>query len=602
MKKFSIKGIFRAIAMSLTALALLSNLVSCNNDDSNTLEISVEELNFSADGGNIVFNIETDADAWQITSIPEWLTLSASNGSGSIAMISAIVSSRSTTGRESTLTITAGNAEKQIVVRQAASEHLYSISLPTGSSVTFAKAGGTNSINVETDANELIININSDWLSYSTTAMGKNTIAINITATENPNADARTATISVTAEESETVTINITQKGDAYANFNTSPITNCDKGSMRTATQLADVMTIGINIGNTMECPSSETAWGNPKINETFIKGIAAAGFTCVRIPCAWYNGHINKATGAINETWLARVREVVEWCISNNLYTVLNIHWDGGWLEEHCSPTDDAETINALQKALWQQIATYMRDIDDHLLFAGCNEPNVENSSQMKILLQYEQTFIDAVRETGGNNAYRTLIVQGPSTDISKTQELMKTMPTDPAGNGYLMAECHYYDPYPLTLSEKGEAWANNGKPFYFWGSFEYEAPYNATYGKKSDVTAQMMKLKTQFVNKGIPVIMGEYGTSRHTNLNGDMQKYHDASVAEWSNYVTLKMREAGIIPFWWDTGSSCTSTFNMTLIQRANGNVKDANKIMLDAIMDAIAGNEVDYSYLVN
>ena len=98
-----------------------------------------------------------------------------------------------------------------------------------------------------------------------------------------------------------------------------------------------------------------------------------------------------------------------------------------------------------------------------------------------------------------------------------------------------------------------------------------------------------------------GIPIIVGEYGTSRHNNLDGTAQKYHNASVAQWSNYVTLKMRQAGLIPFWWDTGSSCSATFNMTLIQRADGAVNERNKIMLDAIMDAVAGNEVDYSYLV-
>ena len=109
-------------------------------------------------------------------------------------------------------------------------------------------------------------------------------------------------------------------------------------------------------------------------------------------------------------------------------MYAIVNIHWDGGWLENNCT-ADKQEANNKKQKALWTQIANKLNVYDEHLLFAGCNEPNVENTAQMAVLKSYEQTFIDAVRATGGNNAVRNLIVQGPSTDIGKTDNLFGDM-----------------------------------------------------------------------------------------------------------------------------------------------------------------------------
>ena len=464
----------------------------------------------------------------------------------------------------------------------------------------FKDEGGTATFDIKTNADSWQIdNQASDWVELSETSGTTKEATITATVSTQTTAS-RKGTLMVTAGGIQKE-ITVWQAASVYPNYNTSPAAACNKNSMRTALELSAVMKIGLNIGNTMECPGSETAWGNPVINKNFIKGIADAGFNCVRIPCAWDSHLIDAQTAQINPKWLEKVKNVVQMCIDNNLYTVLNIHWDGGWLEEHCNPTDNTREINAKQKAYWQQIATYMRDFDDHLLLAGCNEPNVDNNEKMNVLATYEQTFVDAVRSTGGNNAYRTLIVQGPSTSIDNTLRLMGNLPTDPAGDGYLMLEVHYYDPYVLTLSEKGELWANNGKPFYYWGDFNYEVPYNATYGLKDDAVSQTSTLKIKYINMGIPIIIGEYGTSRHNNLDGMAQKYHDASVAQWSNFVTLKMRQAGLIPFWWDTGSSCSATFNMTLIQRADGAVNERNKIMLDAIMDAVAGNEVDYSYLI-
>src|SRR5690606_14500704 len=150
----------------------------------------------------------------------------------------------------------------------------------------------------------------------------------------------------------------------------------------------------------------------------------------------------------------LERVKEVVDYCVDNNMYVVLNIHWDGGWLEEN--PTSSAQAaVNLKQKALWEQIAVYFRDYDEHLIFAGTNEVHADygtpTNEHITVQLSYNQTFVNAVRSTGGRNAYRNLAVQSYNTNIQQAVNYL-VMPQDVATKR-LMAEVHYYDPFDFTL-----------------------------------------------------------------------------------------------------------------------------------------------------
>jgi endoglucanase len=102
-----------------------------------------------------------------------------------------------------------------------------------------------------------------------------------------------------------------------------------------TATQTASEMTIGWNVGNSLEVPDGETAWGNPKVTRQLIDAVHDAGFNTLRIPCAW-NSHADQSTLEIDQAWLARVKEVVDYGYANGMYVILNSHWDNGWLEEN--------------------------------------------------------------------------------------------------------------------------------------------------------------------------------------------------------------------------------------------------------------------------
>lgn len=338
-----------------------------------------------------------------------------------------------------------------------------------------------------------------------------------------------------------------------------------------TATQIASKIKLGFNIGNTLEAAGcttpSETCWGNPKITKEFVKFVKDSGFTAIRLPASW-NQYSNQTTAEINSTWLSRVKEVVQYCVDNDIYVIVNIHWDGGWLEEHVT-ADKQVANNAKQKAFWEQIATQLRDFDEHVIFASANEPNVETAAQMSVLLSYHQTFVDTVRATGGKNAYRTLIVQGPSTDVEKTNKLMSQLPVDTATNR-MMAEVHYYTPWNYTGMTKDESWGNQ---FFYWGKGFHsttDTAHNPTWGEEDTVDSMFKLMKTQFVDKGIPVIIGEFGTGVRTTLTGDALKLHLDSRAYYFKYITKQAIANGLQPFFWDTGSMLDRKNNVVLDQQ--------------------------------
>jgi aryl-phospho-beta-D-glucosidase BglC (GH1 family) len=354
----------------------------------------------------------------------------------------------------------------------------------------------------------------------------------------------------------------------SYPSYNISPLAPDQTGMTSTATQIAANMTLGINIGNTLEAQYNENAWGNPNITQALIDSYKQKGFNAIRIPCNWNWSHVPDSTTAkIDPAWLARVQQVVQYCVNDGMYAILNIHYDGGWLENNCTTTAQA-AVNAKQKALWEQIATQMRGFDQHLIFASANEPNsATDTTGMRVLLSYHQTFINAVRSTGGHNSYRTLVIQGPKGgDMVYTNNLMNTMPTDPASNR-LMVEIHNYTPWNFCLMDADASWGN---AFYYWGAgyhTTFDVAHNPYWGEESTLSGYFQTMKTKFVDHGIPVIMGEFAVMDR-NLAGDSLNFNLASRAYWYNFCMHQASANGIHPFLWDTGS---------LINRSTYAVKD-------------------------
>ncbi|WP_281299147.1 cellulase family glycosylhydrolase [Flavobacterium limnophilum] len=460
-------------------------------------------------------------------------------------------------------------------------------------SIEFLSTGNSVSVTVTSTADTWTISSSdTSWIQLSKSSGNLGSSLVSITSLANTGTTVRSATITVSSNQAPSVQITVTQPPaavvppvtDLYPSYNTNPIAADATGMSSTAAQLSANIKLGWNIGNSLEAIGGETAWGNPKVAKALIDLVKANGFNAIRIPCSWNQNMANATTAQIKADWLARVKEVVKYCTDNNMYVIVNIHWDGGWLEDNCTEVQKAAN-NAKQKAFWEQIATNLRDFDEHLLFASANEPNVENATQMAVLNSYHQTFIDAVRSTGGKNSYRTLVVQGPSTDIDKTNKLMLTLPTDKVANR-MMVEIHYYTPWNFCGMEKDETW---GKMFYYWGANYHsttDTAHNATLGEEADLDKLFKSMKTQFVDKGIPVVLGEFGAIRRTTLTGNDLTLHLNSRAYYLKYVVKQAKANGLIPFYWDEGSIGDKGFG--IFKRSDNTVFDTQA--LTALQDGL------------
>jgi len=406
-------------------------------------------------------------------------------------------------------------------------------------------------INTNAETWNLTLSSDADWVQASKESGTTGSTVVIISVSSNIKTADRSTTIVLSAKNAPTIKITVTQTGALYPSYNTNPVSKDSTGMSKTAMEIAKNIKIGWNVVNTLEAIGGETAWGNPLITNDLISLVKQSGFNAVRLPCSW-NQYANQTTGQIQTSWLERVKTVIQYFMNNNLYVILNIHWDGGWLENNCT-TSMQKQVNAKQKAFWEQIATYMRDFDERLLFASANEPDAENSVQMDILLSYHQTFINAVRSTGGKNAYRILVVQGPKTDIETTNTLMTKLPTDSISNR-MMVEVHYYTPWNFCGMTQDETWGNQ---FYYWGKNYHsttDLAHNPTWGEEDAVKSNFSLMKKQFVDKGIPVVVGEFGAIRRSSLPGDTLKMHLASRAYYFKYVTRQANADGLLPFCWD------------------------------------------------
>ncbi|HWW73409.1 MAG TPA: cellulase family glycosylhydrolase [Duganella sp.] len=302
------------------------------------------------------------------------------------------------------------------------------------------------------------------------------------------------------------------------------------------------VPTRGFNLGNSLEA-----VWGYSIPSAAVYTSAAQAGFNAVRIPCAWATNS-DPNTGKIDPAYMAKVKQAVDSSIAAGMSVVINVHWDNGWFDSNIGDTVDP-ALDAKVRNVWTQIATAFAGYDNRLLFAAANEPDLKRPAQMKTLVAYYQTFVNAVRAGGGKNANRWLVLQGGGDTSWFT-----TLPTDPTP-GRLMVEFHNYTPTQFTLFHDDPSW---GRSFYYWGSayhYEGDPTRNATWGEEGTIDAEFQQLKEQFVDKGIPVLVGEFHASGKSNLTGTQLAYNSASTLYWNKFVAESAQAHGLYPFYWST-----------------------------------------------
>lgn len=560
MKTFLIK-IFVLFAISFFS-------ISCKENTEITPEITLakEEISFETTAGSTTLAIKTNL-AWSAGSSADWCTISPSSGEAGTKQLTIAVSANTTDGvRNATISIKAGELTKNIKITQT----LQKLKLDK-SSVNFDSNGGDFTVSIQ--ATESYTTTFPEWITLKSTAADKSSQIFTV-AYQGLTSNRTGKIIYTSGILKDSVTV-IQSGATLYIAPDASGMTN-------DAMTLASKMGLGWNLGNSLEACTSdilanETSWGNPKTTKTLINAVKAAGFNTVRIPCAW-SGYIeDQNTYRIKSEWLARVKEVVNYCIDNNMYVILNIHWDGGWLENN--PTYAKQTeVNKKQKALWEQIAIYFRNYDEHLLFAGTNEVHADygtpKAENLEVQSSFNKTFVDAVRSTGGRNSWRNLIVQSYNTNISLAIQYL-TLPQDIHANRQ-MAEVHFYDPWEFCIREDDSV--------FLWGK-NFTGSGTVNWGQETYVDQTFADLKSHFVEKGIPVIIGEYGAMLRLNLTGTNLQNHILARNYYLNYVTKKAVENSLVPVYWDNGG--TGNDGMGLFNRNDGSI--AHSDALEAIISA-------------
>ena len=595
MKKITI------LSFLIMAFAMIS-FSACSNEDtigggeglSKDFVVSRSDMAFTKNGGETDLYVKA-AQVPTVSSDAAWLAITPVAGSSSVTHHFLIKAESNTANddRSATITVAAGSDTKTITVSQNSTEGLL---ITSSKNVNVGAAGGQVSVTLKANASYSQV-ISNDWISEVTSRANMVEYTRNYSVAANIS-NARTATISYTmvVNDSTSITeaIAINQKAGAT-----------DADMSKTAMDVAALMYPGWNLGNTLEAGNSannwknagigsETAWQSAKTTQQLIDLVKASGFKSVRIPCAWVMGHITDAEACtIDADWLARVHEVVDYCIKNDLYVIINQHWDGGWIEhDGLTAATDVDATKAKLTKIWTQIANSFKTYDERLIFAGMNEPGVGGGDANALLgtaemanriAEYEQTFIEAVRATGGNNAKRVLVVQGPNTNIDNTVAHNYMDKIHDSATDRLMVEVHFYDPYQFTDLGEDKDW---GKYYLYWGKNNKggdadrtaDAKYNEDY-----VEAQMKKMKTNFFDKGYPVLIGEFGANQRTAIGKDA--VHDASVKDYYKAVVTSAINNGCVPVAWDTNAGLPS---MTIFNRASTTVSNAN--ILESIQEAV------------
>ena len=356
-----------------------------------------------------------------------------------------------------------------------------------------------------------------------------------------------------------------------------------NEGMTLSAQEWTRDVVMGWNLGNSLECPYTETEWGNPKTTKAMIHAVAEAGFNAIRIPVRWIN-HVNNTTDMIvNADWLARVKEVVDWCLEENMYVIINSHHEE-WYDRNPYYSKQEEN-NRMLAALWTCIATYFRDYDQRLIFAGTNETTVNwaapTAEQQAVQNSYNQTFVDAVRETGGKNYYRNLVVQtfacSPYHGLNGF-----TIPTDKV-EGRLSVEFHYYDPYEYC----------GNCTYYYWGEAYKDKGRILASSTEKTITNLFDRITNTWAKKGLGVVMGEYGVSNH--FTEDDKQTQQENMQYYLKCVVSEARQHGFAAFAWDNNAFNNGPENFGIFKRWQ-NMAVGNTYFLKGITEGAGAEYVE------
>ena len=510
---------FRNIIFTVTAMFLCLSCGKNKEADATPVKLSANpaELVFSAEGGSQPLTI-TSGIKPTVKAEDAWLSLS--EGTYANNNYSLNVTAKEHTGtseRTSYIRVIGDKQSMMVAVKQKVAE----VELTADkTSISFDRFGGETVVTV-TSSTQPTASTKADWCLVQTGTIGSDKkTAITVAAPANRKESAQSGTLIVTCGSKE---LSIPLSLEAYVKPETASATAL------TPELVFEAMAPGWNMGNHMDAISndvaSETAWGNVKATQATLDGVKAAGFKAVRI-CVTWQGHIGEAPAyRLDEKWLSRVEEIVGYAEKAGLVAIVNTHHDESyWLDINKASEKTRDQIFSV----WTQIAQRFKDKGEWLVLESFNEIQdggwgwseafmKDPQKQYDILNSWNQTFVDAVRATGGNNSTRWLGVPGYAASPQFTIAGL-TLPADYTGANRLIVAVHDYDPYNYTLNNPlVEQWGHTADP-----------AKRCSDQDEKNVVDVFDNIKAAYLDKDIPVYIGEFGCSRHKAEDLPFQMYY--------------------------------------------------------------------------
>ena len=353
-------------------------------------------------------------------------------------------------------------------------------------------------------------------------------------------------------------------------------------------------MGLGWNLGNSLDATGgsgldTETSWSNPKTTQALIDKVKSLGFNTVRVPVSW-GKHVSGDNYTIDSAWLARVKEVVDYCYKNDMYVILNIHHDtkssasasgAGYYPRSSAYSSSEKFVTSV----WSQAAEYFKDYDYHLIFETLNEPRLigtgyewwfnkwnipsEVKDAIDCINKLNQKAVDTIRNTGSNNRGRLIMCPGYDASIDGATVSGFKLPTDISGNKNRIAvSVHAYSPYNFAMN------VGSGSTSTYTSSI------------KNELQDLFSTLKSNFRDKGIPVVIGEFGSTDKNNT---------AERVKWATDYTALAKKNNIPCVLWDNNAFAVyNGSNIVLnseyhgyINRKDNTITSPAKDVIEALM---------------
>ena len=573
-----IRSVMKYLKITLALLAALTLTLACGEEpepEPIKLSASPAELNFAAEGGTIELAINSGIKP-TVSCSDSWISLHEVKYEFNKLLVVKVTATANTgtTVRSSSIRVIGDKQSLMIPVSQDIAQVKLTVNPTT---VAFDRYGGEATVTV-TSSEQPTVSTSTAWCGVQAGSIGSNReTTVTIAAAANATTSSRSGSVTISCGK-ESVTVNLTEEAYSVSTASTTALT---------PEQVFNAMGPGWNMGNHMDAVSNgvsgETIWGNAKCTQATFDNVKKAGFKAVRI-CTTWTGHIGEAPAyRLEDKWLERVAEIVGYAEKAGLVAIVNTHHDETyWLDISKAYNNNTQNEKVKDEifCVWTQIARRFADKGEWLVFESFNEIQdggwgwsaafqANPDAQYKVLNDWNQVFVNAVRGAGGNNATRWLGIPGYAASPGFTITGL-VLPKDYTNANRLMVAVHDYDPYNYTL---------NTPLVRQWGHTA-DKDKRCSDADEEGVVAVFDNLKKAYLDKNIPVYLGEMGCSRHADEDFAYQQYY-------MEYFCKAAADRLLPMYLWDNGATGVGPEKHGYFDHGTGAFVDAKAENLIGIM---------------